>query len=126
MTWAAQKERKRKNNMPIIRQIPVAQVGEIAVGKTKSFRFGIKNGIAYNDGGVIKAYLNFCPHMGGSVDLVNGEKFRCRMHFAEFDAKSGDRLSGEAPEGTKLQHIELTEKDGQLFATLVLHDDFDF
>lgn len=103
-------------------KLPVAKVGEIGIGKTKSFRYGFQNGIAYNDGGEIRAYVNFCTHAGGSVSLKGGV-FQCGTHFAEFDPTTGERLSGQAPEGTKLKPIELfTEGDG-IFAMLVIKDD---
>ena len=112
--------------MPIVREVPVAREGEIAVGAAKSFRFGLKNGIAYNDNGTVKAFVNFCTHMGGPVDLVSGCRFRCRWHDSDFDATSGKRISGEAPEGTALETIPLHLKDGMLYATVEYRDEFDF
>lgn len=108
------------------KRIPVAKVGEIPTGKTKSFRFGVQNGIAYNDGGVIKAYLNFCMHMGGPTELMPSGVLRCRWHFAEYDPKTGERLAGQAPEGTKLKPIELVTEGDQIFALLEIKDEFDF
>lgn len=107
----------------ITRKIPVATVGEIPPGRTKHFRFGIQQGIAYNDGGIIKAYVNFCTHMGGATDLHAPGVLRCRRHFAEFDASTGERLNGEAPEGTRLKPIELVTEGGEIFGILELQDD---
>lgn len=103
-------------------KLPVAKVGEIGVGATKSFRYGFQNGIAYNDGGEIKAYVNFCTHAGGSVRL-KGNVFECGTHFAEFDPKTGERLSGQAPEGTRLKPIELVTEGEQIFAMLFIKDE---
>lgn len=109
--------------MSKILKLPVATIGEILPGKTKSFRYGFQNGIAYNDNGEIKAYVNFCTHAGGTVDL-KGTVFRCRMHFAEFDPKTGERLSGQAAEGTKLKPIELMTEGEEIFAMLEIKDEF--
>lgn len=112
--------------MAFTRKLPVAKVNEIPLGKTKAFRFGIQQGIAYNDGGTIKAYVNFCSHMGGPTELKPTGVLRCRWHFAEFDPKTGQRLAGEAPEGTGLKPIELIEEEGALFAILEIKDEFSF
>lgn len=109
--------------MPIVKKLPVAKEGEIAPGRAKSFRYGFRNGIAYNDNGTLKAYVNFCPHMGGPTDLTSSGVFRCRWHGAEFDPASGDRLCGQAPEGTRLQPIELVVEDGQVLAVWVVPEE---
>lgn len=111
--------------MPITRHIPVAKVGEIAAGRTKPFRFGHANGIAFNDRGTVKAFVNACTHMAGPVDLVSGKDvFRCRWHQAEFDARTGDAIEGAAPKGTRLKPIELIVEGDQILGVLELNDDF--
>lgn len=116
--------------MPISRKLPVARVGEITPGQTKSFRFGIAQGIAYNDGGTIKAFVNKCTHMGGPVELEKGKdgpRLRCRWHEAAFDPATGKVLEGQAPAGSLLTPISLTIEDDQIMALLELPPDpFDF
>lgn len=133
MTWAATRTRASAcpagdfhgiiRPMPIRRLLPVAAVGEIAPGTARSFRFGVRQGIAYNDGGTVKAYVNACPHMAGQVDLKANGIFQCRWHEATFDPATGKRLAGQAPEGTCLPPITLEEKDGRLFAVLEIADE---
>jgi nitrite reductase/ring-hydroxylating ferredoxin subunit len=110
----------------MIRKIPVAKIGEIPSGKSKSFKYGIQQGIAYNDGGELKAYVNFCSHMGGPTELMPSGILRCRWHYAEFDPKTGQRLSGQAPEGTRLKSIELVTEGESIFAMLEIKDEFSF
>ena len=106
------------------RKILIARVGEIPPGRTKSFRFGFANGIAYNDHGTIKAYVNRCTHMGGPVELLKDQNiFRCRWHQAEFDPASGRAVEGEAPKGTGLEPIKMIEEGGQIFALLEIPPD---
>ena len=110
--------------MSITRKIPVAHVGEIPEGQTKSFRFGLVNGIAFNHKGTIKAYVNRCTHMGGPVELhASKGVFRCRWHQAEFDPRSGAAIEGEAPKGTRLEPIELVIEGEQIFGVLNLPED---
>ena len=118
-----------------MRKILIARVGEISEGRTKLFRFGIANGIAFNDAGEVKAYVNRCTHMGGRVELIDKSKgksqsskveeivFRCRWHQAEFDPRSGEAIQGEAPKGTRLEPIELVIEDHQIFGLLKLPED---
>ena len=108
-------------------KLPVAAVGEIPLGRTKNFRYGVAEGIAFNDQGVIKAYVNRCTHMGGPVALDRSEEgavvFRCRWHQADFAPETGAAIEGEAPQGTMLTPIPLIEEGGKLFAMLTLPDD---
>lgn len=112
--------------MGITRKLPVAKEGEIGVGRTKSFRFGHAEGIAYNDGGTVKAYVNKCTHMGGPLELKNVQGralFRCRWHEAEFNPETGECLRGQAPTGSMLTPISLIHEAGQIMAVLELPDD---
>lgn len=106
------------------RKILVAKSADVAEGGSVSFRFGPRNGILMRRQGELVAFVNACTHMGGTLDPAPGCKLQCRVHEAEFDALTGARLSGEAPEGSKLQPIELIEEDGMLYAMLKLVDPF--
>jgi nitrite reductase/ring-hydroxylating ferredoxin subunit len=114
----------------IRKKLPAFRMSELPVGKSVSFRYGYSNGIAYNDAGTFKAYLNACTHMGGTVLLEDakgceGCVFRCVQHFAEFDPKTGERTAGEAPEGSALTPIMLEFDGDQAFAILELKEDFE-
>jgi nitrite reductase/ring-hydroxylating ferredoxin subunit len=104
------------------KRIPVAKLGEVPAGRTKTFRYGFQNGILYNDGGSLKAFVNACTHMGGTTEL-SGSVLRCCRHQAEFSPVTGERLSGQAPEGTKLTPIELAIDGDQVCAILELPPD---
>jgi nitrite reductase/ring-hydroxylating ferredoxin subunit len=112
------------------RKILVAKDGEVPVGRTKSFRYGPHAAILFNDQGVLKAYMNRCTHMGGPVELKEkkGELiFRCRWHEAEFSPCTGAAIEGEAPQGTRLAPIDLTqEQEGYYAVFRAADDDFDF
>ena len=108
------------------RKILVATNGEVPVGRTKSFRFGPHAAIAFNDQGVLKAYVNRCTHMGGPVELKEKKgclTLRCRWHEAEFSPCTGEAIEGEAPQGTRLTPIELTQEGESLYATFRASED---
>ncbi len=112
--------------MAITRKLPVARVGEVTAGRTKSFSFGHLQGIAYHDGTALKAYVNKCTHMGGPVELktIKGvPTFRCRWHEADFNPATGEAIQGQAPMGTMLTPIKLVVEGEQVFAMLELPDD---
>ena len=109
-----------------MKKVFIAKVGEIPDGRVKSFHYGTVQGIAYNDSGSVKAYVNFCTHAGGPVRMCEKGTFKCDWHEAEFDPRTGERLCGEAPEGSKLKPIEIVVEDGSLFALIEIKDEFDF
>lgn len=110
--------------MTIVRRLVIAKVGDLKAGASMSFRYGIRNGILWNDGGTLKAYVNQCTHMGGPVALADGGRvFRCGWHQAEFDPHTGEAIHGEAPEGTRLQVIPITIENNQVTVTLELSSD---
>ncbi len=109
--------------MSIRRKVLVAREGEIRDGSSSTFAYGPRKGIAVNRDGTLRAYVNACTHMGGTTELC-GNVLRCRMHQAEFDPATGERLAGQAPEGTRLAPIDVFVEDGNVYAMLELHDDF--
>lgn len=110
--------------MAITRKIFIADVGGIPLGRTHVFRFGVNNGLAYNDNGEVKAYVNRCTHMGGPVELAPSKAvFRCRWHQAEFDPKTGEAIEGEAPKGTRLTPIQTIIEGDKIYGILDLPDD---
>lgn len=114
--------------MGIKREIFVCALTELPEGTTKHFQYGPSKGIAYNDKGTVKAFVNRCTHMGGPVELTgDGKYLRCRWHGADFHPCSGEAIEGQAPPGTFLKEIDLVQKGGDMFAVLELEDDpFDF
>jgi nitrite reductase/ring-hydroxylating ferredoxin subunit len=111
--------------MDIIRRnILICRSDELAAGQSKTFPFGGSLGIAYNHDGRIVAYVNRCTHMGGQVSQCAPERFRCHQHQAEFDARTGERISGQAPPGSFLRPIDVVVEDGSVYALLEIVDDF--
>lgn len=61
--------------------------------------------------GQVKAFINRCTHMGGPVELTaDTTKLCCRRHEATFNPETGERIGGQAPEGSALTTLA-TEED---------------
>jgi len=107
------------------KRVLIAGVGEIREGTVKTFHYGQWKGIAYNDAGEIKAYRNVCTHAGAQVRLCAKGTLQCELHEAEFDPKSGKRICGEAPEGSRLTPIEVILDQESIYAEVEIVDEFE-
>ena len=103
------------------RKILVAKTTEVAPDQMKRFKLGFRNALVVNSGGAFKAYYEFCTHQGGQLKMVNGQ-FQCLRHFSTFNLNTGERLAGEAPEGSKLGEIPLEIRGEEIFATWIIND----
>jgi nitrite reductase/ring-hydroxylating ferredoxin subunit len=67
--------------------------------------------------GVLRAYLNVCPHRAQPVDLGDGRLYNaageieCAAHGARFDPATGACLGGPC-DGQALQPLPIEEHDG--------------
>ncbi|MBP9747457.1 Rieske 2Fe-2S domain-containing protein [Patescibacteria group bacterium] len=65
--------------------------------------------------GMVRAFVNRCPHMGGPVELdVTTGVCVCRWHEASFDACTGHRKEGQAAEGTGLAPLVIEQEGDEL------------
>ncbi len=94
----------------------LGKVADIPPGRSKSYRAAGKDLIVVNTGDSLRGYVNFCTHMGGKLRCL-GEKFQCDWHGGQFDCKTGEAVSdvGGAPEGSKLETIELSVEGDDLY-----------
>ncbi|MFA9516862.1 Rieske 2Fe-2S domain-containing protein [Halopenitus sp. H-Gu1] len=56
-----------------------------------------------------------CPHLGGTVEVVNDDCLRCPQHNWEFDVETGDSTTVETE---SLTAYNLTQRDGELYADI--------
>lgn len=68
---------------------------DIQAGAGKTFPVAGKKVLVINDGGMIRAYVNFCPHMGGPL-VMKDAFITCRWHGATFDNSTGCGLTAPA------------------------------
>jgi nitrite reductase/ring-hydroxylating ferredoxin subunit len=88
--------------------VPVIAASHLQDGVSHLFHF-VKNGEKFEGflirhQGVIRAYLNLCPHAGEPLADKNQSAFNsdkryllCREHFALFDPETGKCVSGPCP-----------------------------
>lgn len=98
------------------RKISLGKTTEISPGEMKRFKLGFRNALIVNTGAGFKAYYDFCTHQGGQLKIEKNI-FCCVRHQATFSVDSGARLSGQAPEGSKLGEIPITTEGDELFVT---------
>jgi nitrite reductase/ring-hydroxylating ferredoxin subunit len=96
------------------RKVLVCKTSALGAGQMKPFQLGVRKALLMNTGDGFKAYFNFCTHMGGPLKVC-GEKFCCQWHHSEFDIKTGARLTGQAPPGSKLQELPLAIEGDNIF-----------
>lgn len=92
----------------------ICKAAEIMAGHSRSYVVAGKKLFIANVGGSLKAYVNFCPHMGGSL-YYNGKNIKCNWHGALFDAVTGEAKTAPALEGASLEAIELMVEGEDLF-----------
>ena len=81
---------------------------------------GEEKGFAVRHRGIVRAYVNTCPHLGTDLDWQPGEFFEesglylvCSTHGALFEPHNGFCISGPC-RGASLMPLEARERDGQV------------
>lgn len=105
-------------------KIRLGRVSDIPPGGSRTFRTAGRDLIVVNTGHVkpdghvtseLRGYVNFCTHMGGKL-RCHGEHFQCDWHGARFVCRTGEAVPDTAaPEGSKLETIELAIEGDDLF-----------
>ena len=87
---------------------------------------GEEKGFAIRHAGVVRGYLNQCPHAWTELDWNPGEFFDqsglhlvCSTHGAMFEPGTGHCVAGPC-RGASLRRLELREQEGRV---LLLNDD---
>ena len=86
---------------------------------------GEGKGFAVRHDGVVRAFVNRCPHVGTELDWQPGEFFEetglylvCSTHGATFEPSTGLCVAGPC-RGARLEAIAVEERDGEI----LIHDD---
>ncbi|MDP3985228.1 MAG: Rieske (2Fe-2S) protein [bacterium] len=104
------------------RKIVIAKIGELPQGKMKRFKLGFRNALLAHTVEGYKAYYDFCTHQGGQLRMQSEQTFQCLRHFAEFDVLTGARISGEAPEGSRLTPIPIEYEGDEIIVYWEIND----
>jgi len=80
----------------------VATVGDIPAGAGRMFEIGAQDVAVFHCGSSFFAVSTMCTHASAFLHegAVDEERFivECPLHFAEFDLRTGDVVSGPADE----------------------------
>jgi len=86
---------------------------------------GEEKGFAVRHGGIVRAYVNRCPHAWTELDWNPGEFYEetglylvCSTHGALFQPHNGSCVAGPC-RGASLEPLEVREQDGRV---LLLND----
>ena len=98
----------------------ICSIADILPGASRSFEGpGGKPGILLNVEGMLKAFVNYCPHQGGETApsvLPDGTpSLHCKLQWSFFDLITGVCLSGPPPEGSSLRQLALIVKDDKVY-----------
>lgn len=102
--------------MPPVR-VPLVAIDALPAHGLRHFRVGWRAVWVRRTAQGVTGFYDRCTHQGGAL-RVSGERFVCSRHAAEFDTTTGQRLSGEAPEGSVLSPAALVVEAGQVYLEL--------
>ena len=81
---------------------------------------GAEKGFAIRSCGIVRGYVNRCPHLGTELDWQPGEFFDvaglylvCSTHGAMFEPGTGYCVAGPC-RGASLERVEVRESDGRV------------
>lgn len=97
-----------------MQKVFLGKLGDIPPGRAKTFLAEGKRIFVINQGGELKAYVNLCPHMGGSVRM-DGANIKCNMHGALFDIATGLAKTQPADEGTGLEPAKVSLEGDDIY-----------
>lgn len=102
-------------------RIPLGPLTALPEGGLRRFQAGWRAVWVRRRGDTAVGYWDSCTHQGGAL-RPDGGRMVCSRHQATFDAVSGERLSGEAPEGSRLSRADLRVEDGALILVMPIND----
>ena len=94
--------------------LPVARVGELAPGATKSVDLGGRRVLVQNVDGEYFVYTSQCPHEGTDLDTADvvGKRLRCQAHSYWFDLRTGDCIMPK--DGPPLATLPVEQRDDEI------------
>lgn len=105
--------------------IEVVSINELPPGQFKTFEFykngTLNHGMVINYEGKFYGYINICPHahipldsMSKNIFNADGNYLICRKHWALFEPKTGNCVSGPCPI-LPLSKLEIIVQNGMIY-----------
>lgn len=92
---------------------PLCSLADVPHAGVKKVDFFGREALVYRHGGEVKAALSICTHLGGPLELKDGELV-CPWHGARFDAASGACRHGPAASESKAMFLPVRVEAGAL------------
>lgn len=92
---------------------PLFSLADVPRAGVKKVDFFGREALVYRHGGEVKAALAICTHLGGPLELKDGELV-CPWHGARFDAANGACRHGPAAAESKAMFLPTRIEDGVL------------
>lgn len=92
---------------------PLCALADVPHSGARKVDFFGREAPVYRQGGEVKAALSICTHLGGPLELKDGELV-CPWHGARFDAASGACRRGPAATESKAMFLPTRVEDGVL------------
>lgn len=88
--------------------IKAIEAGELAPGGMKAVTLGGREIVLCNCGGTFYAVERACGHAHARLErgALTGWILTCPLHYAQFDVRSGEALSGPAPKAPESKHAD--------------------
>ena len=94
-------------------KVSLCKLEQIPEQSVKTVNFFGRELLILKVNGRPKAFLNFCMHLGGPMKL-EGDRFVCMWHGAEFDCHHGKAVKGPARPNARLITLPTRVEDGVL------------
>lgn len=91
----------------------LCKLAELPAAGVHRVDFFGREALVYRRGEQIKAALSICPHLGGPLELRDGQ-LACPWHGARFDADSGACQQGPAAPTARAMFLPTRVEDGAL------------
>lgn len=92
---------------------PLCPVSEVPPQGARTVDFFGRQALVYRHGAEIKAALSICTHLGGPLELRDGELV-CAWHGARFDCGNGACTRGPAAPESRAMFLPTRVEDGVL------------
>lgn len=102
-------------------RVPLGPLAAQPDGTLRRYRAGFRGVWIWRRGETARGYYDFCTHQGGALQRV-GDRMVCTRHEAVFGAEGGERLEGEAPEGSRLPPADIRVENGTIMLVIPQND----
>ncbi len=92
---------------------PLCALVDVPENGARKVEFFGREALVYRQGGEVKAALSVCTHLGGPLELKDGELV-CPWHGARFDAGNGTCRRGPADAASRAMFLPTRVEDGVL------------